>query len=441
MIRKLRESKINLVVAVSLGLLLVYLAPVLINGANGQPIFILLPSSDTAPTALLPVSILRDGDFFLDEYAPFFRDNWSAGAPFLRATQGHLASIYPVVAAILAVPVYAVPVWAGWGAQPGAAFTLARIAAAMLTAGALGLFLLICLERLPARQAVGVTLAFGLGTSAWTTASQGLWQHTASLPLLFGALWLLITGERDARRIPWAGLLLSAATAARYNNATTWVLLGGYVCLRYRRQFPAFVALGALPLLAWLAYNQLIFGSPFELSYGAAGNGWTADMALGFAGLLISPAKGLLIFSPFLVLALIGAVRALRQPRSLEFFAFGAFAIFTLVMSRWWSWYGGWSYGNRMLTDALPLLGVLLLPMCERLSRGGWWLFGAASVFAVGAHALGVFDYGVNWHHTFDTGDNWGTWLWNIKASPILFYAYHYAHRVLATLSLFGYPR
>jgi hypothetical protein len=305
----------------------------------------------------------------------------------------------------------------------------------------MALFLLIALEWTAPRKAIALTLALALGTSAWTTASQGLWQHTASLPLLCGALWLLVRGEQNDRLVPWAGLLISLATVARYNNATTAVVLALFVLIRYRERFLAFALLAALPLLALLAYNQVIFGSPFDLGYGAAASGWTGVWWQGVVGLLISPAKGLFVFSPFLLLAAVGSIRSLRQPRSLRFYIAIAGWLFVFVMGKMWGWYGGWSYGNRMLTDSLPLWGVLMIAECERLSRRGWLWFGLATGFAITVHSLGLFDYGVNWHNTYDQGGAAQGWLWDIKHSPILFYAYHYMHRLVDGFMSWGYPR
>lgn len=430
-----RYTKNQISVALSFALFIVYACPVLANVVTGQLIFIPLPSADTVPAALLPVSLLRNGNLYLDEYSAFFRDNYGAGSYFVRLAQGHIVSNYPIVAAVMAVPVYVLPVWAGWVNQPVNCFYAARIAAAMLTALAMGIFLLTCLEWLTLWKAIALTLALGLGTSIWTTASQALWQHTASLPLLCCALLFLVRGQQDDRLVPWSGFLLSAATVARYNNVTTFAALALFVLYRHRRRLPAFGALAMLPILALLVYNYFVFGYPFELSYGAAvTSGWTETWWRGFAGLLVSPAKGLFVFSPFLLLAFIGSVRSFWQPGSLHFHLVLAVWCFVLVMSFWWGWYGGWSYGNRMLTDSLPLWGLILIPICDKLSGRGWLLFGMATLFAVGVQSLGLFDYGVNWHILYDKGTTSELWLWDVKHSPILFYAYHYAHRLLAFL-------
>ena len=422
-------------IAVISVLLVAYLFPTLFDLAINRPIFAPLLSADTIPACLLPVSLLREGNLYLDEYRDFIQTNWGTRAYFVRISNGHLVSTYPVLAAILAVPVYALPVWAGWINEPKDTYYAARIAAGILTTLAMALFYWLCVEWMTPWKAAVLTLALGLGSGMWTTVSQGLWQHTASIPFLCGALWLLVRGEQNDRIVPWAGLLLSTATIARYNNVTTLAILAFFVLMRHRRRFIPFVLLAELPLLWLLFYNALILGSPFDLSYGAGvATGWTAIWWQGLAGLLVSPAKGLLVFSPFLLLALIESARSVRRLGTLFFYVALASWIFTLVMSSWWGWYGGWSYGNRMLTDTLPLWGLLMIPVCNRLSRRGWIVFGIGVAFAVSTHALGLLDYGVNWHKTYDVGLSSQDWIWDVRHSPILFYTYHYAHRVLRSL-------
>jgi len=418
-------------------LLVAYLFPTLFNLATDRPVFAPLPSADTVPACLLPVSLLRDGDLYLDEYRDFIHANWGERAYFVRMSNGHLVSTYPVLAPILAVPIYALPDWAGLIDSPEDTYYVARIAAAVLTTLAMALFYWLCVELVAPWKAAAVTLALGLGTGMWTTVSQGLWQHTAGIPFLCGALWLLVRAEQNDRTVPWAGFLLSVAAVARYNNIVILAILAFFVMIRHWRRFIAFILLAGVPLLCLLCYNTLMFDSPFNLSYGAGvTTGWTTIWWQGLSGLLVSPAKGFFVFSPFLLLALVESIRSIRRLGTLPFHVAVASWVFTLVVSRWWGWYGGWSYGNRMLTDTLPLWGLLLILACDRMSWRGWIVFGVAVVFAVIAHALGLLDYGANWHKAYDVGGFEQGWLWDVKHSPILFYAYHYAHRALRLLSL-----
>jgi hypothetical protein len=67
-------------------------------------------SGDTLSARFLPLSLLREFDFDLDEF-PFL---YEPTIPyFLQQINGHTVSAYPPWAALLALPVYVLPVFGG----------------------------------------------------------------------------------------------------------------------------------------------------------------------------------------------------------------------------------------------------------------------------------------------------------------------------------------
>ena len=75
---------------------------------NGRAI----ASGDTEPNRYLPVSILRDGSFYLDGF-PFL---YTPKVPYyVRHFRDHYVSCYPVSGAVLAVPIYLPAVLRGEG--------------------------------------------------------------------------------------------------------------------------------------------------------------------------------------------------------------------------------------------------------------------------------------------------------------------------------------
>ena len=168
----------------------------------------------------------------------------------------------------------------------------------------------------------------------------------------------------------------------------------------------------------------MYLGSPAAISYGpeAADRlhgelvGWFYRTTAEF------PARGFFFFSPFFLLGLGELVQAIKRPTSLGFFVIVACIVFVAVMSAWWSWYGGISHGNRMLTDILPLIGLLLAKSSVQWSGVRWTLFTIAAAYAIVAHAVGIFDYGACWHRFYDTPEGWDKWIWSLPDSPIPFY-------------------
>jgi len=155
--------------------------------------------------------------------------------------------------------------------------------------------------------------------------------------------------------IGWAVLTREGAAAALPAAALALLVLA-----RDRRERLAFAGYGmlgaALPISLLLWYNAYRFGHP--LRHGYEGEGFTASLLEGVAGLLFSPGRGLL-YAPAVLLALPGARLLWRRDRALILTAGTLFAGYLLMYGRWWAWDGGWAWGPRFLVPTLPFLLLL----------------------------------------------------------------------------------
>jgi hypothetical protein len=121
----------------------------------------------------------------------------------------------------------------------------------------------------------------------------------------------------------------------------------------------ALLAAAALILLE----NTLVRGAPVNAGY--AGDhgavtimpfsgmpGFSYPLLLGLVSLLFSFGKGLLFFAPGLLL--VGRARR-ERPELTPFFDASILFLagLLLVYSRWWAWYGGWTWGPRFLLFAV----------------------------------------------------------------------------------------
>jgi hypothetical protein len=114
------------------------------------------------------------------------------------------------------------------------------------------------------------------------------------------------------------------------------------------------------------AYNWSRFGSVFETGYGREAGNFTTPLALGLAGLLASPAKGVIWYCPVLFLSLLGARAFWRRDRACALAILAASALWLVLISRYYQWFGGGSWGPRFL---VPLLPLWILPAAETLDR------------------------------------------------------------------------
>jgi hypothetical protein len=146
-------------------------------------------------------------------------------------------------------------------------------------------------------------------------------------------------------------------------------------------------------------------------------------MGTGLAGLLISPSRGLFVFSPFFLFAAVGVAVALRPGAraavpTLMRYLLVAILLDLLIYSRWTMWWGGHSFGYRLLTELVPLLVILLAVGWPRIARNraAVALFGLCLIFSFYVHFLGaiVAPSGFN-----DDIDLQPERLWNIRNSEI----------------------
>jgi hypothetical protein len=316
-------------------------------------------SGDTQPAELLPVTLLRDGNLDFREFV-----DPAQTLPYAYQERlGRVVSIYPILPGLLNVPVYAAA--RAFGVDVYAErIRLSMISAALVSALSVA-FLFLALDRLVRRRSTAVFLssAYALGTCVWSVASRGMFQHGPSLLLQSIALWLLARG--DGASVAWSGLFLGLAVANRPTNLLVAIPLAALVLWKHRDRTLAFSALAAVPLVLRAMYARVYWGSAFSMAQAdpfPAVSNFGGNAARGLAGLLVSPSRGLLVYSPiflFVALAIRPAWRSRRQqPLFLALLA-GALAIL-LVTSKWTIWWGGHSYGYRLLIEMLPALILLL---------------------------------------------------------------------------------
>jgi hypothetical protein len=377
--------------------------------SNGRPI----GAGDTRPTERVAASLVSEGDFDLDEFP-------EVGEPFARAVGAHKVSIYPVASAVLAAPVFAVAQATFAMDETGTALA-GKWAASLFTAIAGALVFVIVGRRHPHLEAFWTALVFALGTSMWST-SQALWQHPAAVLALCAALLFLSLAPRDPAWAGRAGLPLALAVAARHADVALVAVLVIAAAVRWPREIPRMAAWGAPVVLFVLAYQWAYFGSPLAHGFTGSASRFAEPWGRGHLGLLVSPAKGLFVFTPVILAALVGVGLAFRKGERWWAASLLAAAVaHWAFVGRWTEWHGGESWGPRMMTDAVPLLVVFLPDAWSRLPAPTVVL----GVLSVGAQALGAFSYDYRWERLHWRGPGGGdaAALWDVARSPIPFYA------------------
>ncbi len=388
------------------GLLLVY-------SANGRDI----SASDTVGNQLLPVALLRGDGLVLNRFASTERDRY-----YVKQRGDDLIPRYPVLPALLALPATAVQLLAldhvvpGWARSRTVEYwyigMMSKNAAALLAA-LTGVLLYGLLLRLGLGDvALPATLATALGSNLWVVGSQAPWLHGSVAFFLTLSLLLLVPAPTVRWRLVAGGLAMAGAVCARPTSAVFALPLAVWALAALRaRSLWLLAPAGAVGALL-LAYNWTVFG---HLAGGlgeiealghakhAVSGSITEEPLVSFSGTLVSPARGLFVYTPWLVLALALLPRTGRRIRAsapLSAVLLGLVPFYAVVGS-YAVWWGGWSFGPRYWTEAMPLFGVLLgFALGWAREHGRAWLagFGVTIGVAIGIQAIGAFYYPSSWN-------------------------------------------
>lgn len=358
-----------------------------------SPVITNYDSFSTFPTA---VQLVNHRTLSLDayEHAPVVADNYT-----VSKVHGRLITGYPWPVAVFFVPTVVaidlVHVAGGPSAdhlvvtndmgvvQMGTASLVTALACAVLTWLAFERF-----RGSPKRRrrlAVSSGLAFAFGTSAWSISSRSMWQHGPSLLLLgLGLVWLdrlMARGVVGPRQRRWwaalSGASFAAAVAVRPTNLIPLVIVAVMLLIRLRGLLTSYVGGALVIIVPWLVLTNLAYGS-FLQPYDAADHRTLQKAFLdALAANWVSPARGLLIFSPIVLLAVAGVLIARRRGGLdlLQWISLVAVPLYWILVSGFNSgWWAGDTYGPRFMSETLPFIFVLVLPFVD-------WLWGAAESF------------------------------------------------------------
>lgn len=253
------------------------------------------------------------------------------------------------------------------------------------------------------------SVVLALATPLWSTASRSLWQHGPGVLTSAGAVLCcaLLVGpgrvERHAHRLAvGAGALASLAYWTRPTTAVISLVVLVVIAWNRRGLLPWLLGAMALTHAAMLAANLALVGRPVPPYYAAGRVGWHEDLPTALAANLVSPARGLVVFSPFLAAAGLAAwrMRPGRRPDG-DGHPDGATRVLVLALlggavAQWLTvsaftekWWAGHSIGPRFMTEAVVLLGPLALAVIATglRTRG-------PRMLAVGAVAVSVLVHG-----------------------------------------------
>lgn len=355
-------------------------------------------NGDFTHTLLVSQAILEQGTVRLDAYKD--RVDYARDLDYnyrVEKVNGHYYYRFPMGPSVLLLPVaWLANLWGYDMAVHDQEYELIKLLASISSAIIFMLVYKLCTYYLPPLPSLVISAVSVLGSAIISTLGTALWNmHFA---LLFVLLVLLLLVRLDTGRAKTVhpfllGLLLFLAFWCRPTTAPLILLVLGYVWLRQRAEFLKLLFTTAGLLLVFVAWCWQTYGQPLPSYYMPGRLVATPDFWQAFYGNALSPARGLLIFSPFVVLVLGALAWFLPKRRDLFWLSLAWFVLHYISVSRknedWW---GGHHYGSRLLVDALPALILITIfvwqeiagrarPVTQTMLVGGYLALGLAGIW------------------------------------------------------------
>ncbi|WP_167882307.1 dolichyl-phosphate-mannose--protein mannosyltransferase [Leptospira langatensis] len=413
---------------------------------------LLFTVGDSNPAKLLPFSIEKEGNLELSEFFTNFEQtpsetfksdnntlmtatllpsgNYIRHPFFLVYKEGRTLSAFPLLPGLYNTVVYfslrcvgvdiKVPDKIDFAANGLKYHTetdflyLEKFSASILFAFSSVLFFKFVNRFVSARTALLTTILYSFGTTHFSQSSQTLWQHGFVELLVILSMTLLFSRDTSFLR---KYLSLGIVLGTFYFIRPPSIFLGfGFGIaflfdLKTTSESKSRVSKFVSFTTGFLLIN-LLLGSINYFEYGNITGGYqlmtkayeiirktdyfTSSFVEGCLGLLFSPGFGLFIYSPFIAFSFFGFT-FWKKKISILLIPMGIATLAYLpIFSKYFTWWGGNSYGARFLTDLMPLLTVFIFPFITRSYKQPVFrtLFYVVAIVSIWANTSAVFSDG-----------------------------------------------
>ncbi|MEO6951751.1 MAG: hypothetical protein ABI321_08050 [Polyangia bacterium] len=262
---------------------------------------------------------------------------------------------------------------------------ICHLSPALLMAAACLLFYRLVRRRVPDKRreswAVGLTLVLAFCTISFIYARSAY----AEALQTFALTWLVERTLVAARRptvatLGWIGVAAGVLVSAKLVFVLVLPMIVAYLgWARFRagdlgktvlRSWLALVEFGAFIALA-LWHNHIKTGNILSSGYTMRGGLFSGDVLAAVHGFLLSPGKGVLWYSPPLMLGVVGLRVAWKRYRAETLLQLGIVVSTILFNAKFRIWHADYCWGPRHLAPLSPIVLLWATPwLPEALARG-----------------------------------------------------------------------
>lgn len=273
------------------------------------------------------------------------------------------------------------------------------------------IYLISCMF-LDTRRSLLISFIFAFCTSAWSTASRALWEHGPSMLMLTIVLYVILLARTNPRLIQFISIPLAFSFIIRPTNAIAIFFFTLFVFIKYRRFFIFYVFWSITVLFPIFLYYLYNFGSILPPYYQLQGKILTTpNFFESLTGTLISPARGIFVYSPVFLFFIWGIILKIKNKEfdNLDFSLLSIIFMHWIIISSRYDWFGGWSIGPRYFCDTTPYF-IYFIIYFVRQKISVTKIGNKLTIFLFMSSIIASFLI------NFNGATNIRAWLWNEKA-------------------------
>lgn len=288
----------------------------------------------------------------------------------IKIIKGRLLYVYPWGSSLLSLPAVALFNAAGFKIAPHRTgyqynwyneLRMQVLIATGVCALTIWVVYLAAIRYLPLTWSLAIALGTAFGTPVWSSASRSLWPQTWAVLLMMIGVWILLRGSD----LPFVlGSVLAWSCLVRPTMIPQVAATTGYVLISYDLRFILRYIAGGLCSVIPICTMMLFFtGGLFSVAYPGVLFDFPHQFCLRLYAVLFSPSRGFLIFSPVICVALYLVARYWRvlPERRLAILGLVNTGIYIIVLSSYLAWWGGNSYGPRLMLEVVPWFVLLAI--------------------------------------------------------------------------------
>ncbi|MGC8865810.1 MAG: glycosyltransferase [Bacteroidales bacterium] len=255
-----------------------------------------------------------------------------------------------------------------------------------------------------------ILLVLATNILAYITLHPGM-SHIVSFGLMAMLLFFTDAFYRKPNHtlVVKVALLMGIISLIRPSNALVGLLFLLWGCLSLQackeravffvRNFSYILILAAGILLVWmpqLIYWKWVTGQFFFYTYGLKGEHFFFNNPQ-ILNVLLSYRNGWLVYTPLMFFALAGFIFLWRDKNRHALAITVFFVTFLYVISSWWSWWYGGSFGGRSFIDIYPVMAIPLAAFIRKTGKTPGW---ARIILLIVAGLLIHLNYYQTWQYS-----------------------------------------